>query len=253
MEPTTIPTMIPGLMNINMAKYIETTESIEDKIDELSKKEEKPLEASPAEEKVDILVTELESEKASLLLSIEAFVEKVNGADKVAIATASAMEKFSEKLKLRLEILVQRSRKVDDTLRGKVNDFYNMQSAKLDSALLKVCSKVEDSPSPHATVSTGARAVKEQVYLEKSKPPRYRGDEVEYPEFRRKWLSIVSKADLPEESEVDKLRDSIPNDAKDQIYGMTTMVKCWGDIGQEIWGSKEHFHEAESSVEEHQK
>ena len=47
-------------------------------------------------------MTELESEKASLLLSIEAFVEKVNGADKVAIATASAMEKFSEKLKLRL-------------------------------------------------------------------------------------------------------------------------------------------------------
>ena len=131
------------------------------------------------------------------------FVEEVNGADKVAIATASAMEKFSEKLKLRLEILVQRSRKVDDTLKGKVNDFYNMQSAKLDSALLKVCSKVEDSPSPSATVSTGARAVKEQVYLEKSKPPRFRGDEVEYPEFRRKWLSIVSKANLPEESKVD--------------------------------------------------
>ena len=191
----------------------------------MSWNEEKPVEASPAEEKVDILVTELESEKASLQLSIESFVEEVNGADKVAIATASAMEKFSEKLKLRLEILVQRSRKVDDTLRGKVNDFYNMQSAKLDSALLKVCSKVEDSPP--ATVSSGARAVKEQVYLEKSKPPRYRGDEVEYPEFRRKWLSIVSKANLPEESEVDKLRDSIPNDAKDQLYGVTTMVKCW--------------------------
>ena len=56
-----------------MAKYIEATDSIEDKIDELSKNEEKPVEASPAEEKVDILVTELESEKASFLLSIESF------------------------------------------------------------------------------------------------------------------------------------------------------------------------------------
>ena len=32
---------------------------------------------------------------------------------------------------------------------------------------------------------------------------------------------------MPEESEVDKLRDSIPNDAKYQLYGVTTMVKCW--------------------------
>ena len=214
-----------------MAKYIEITETIEDKIEELSKNEEKPVEAPHVEEKVDILVTEIESEKASLLLSIDAFVEEVNGTDRIAIATASAMEKFSEKLKLRLEILVQRSRKVDDTLRNKVNDFYNMECAKLDSALLRVCSKVEDSPSsPSADIAgltSNNRPVKEQVYLEKSKPPRYRGDEVEYPEFRRKWLSIVSKANLPEESEVDKLRDSLPNDAKDQLYGVTTMAKCW--------------------------
>ena len=138
-------------MNINMAKYIETTESIEDKIDELSKKEEKPVEASLLRRRWTSWWLSLSPRRHLSFLALSLFVEEVNGADKVAIATASAMEKFSEKLKLMLEILVQRSRKVDDTLRGKVNDFYNMQSAKLDSALLKVCTKVEDSPPTPVT------------------------------------------------------------------------------------------------------
>ena len=37
----------------------------------------------------------------------------------------------------------------------------------------------------------------------------------------------MSKANLPEESEVDKLRDSLPSDAKDQLYGVYTIAKAW--------------------------
>ena len=97
------------------------------------------------EEKVDHVVTEVESEKASVQMSIDSFVVEVNSLDKISIATASAMEKFSEKLKVRLEVLVQKSRKVNDTLRNSVNDFYGIESAKLDSTLLEICTKVEES------------------------------------------------------------------------------------------------------------
>ena len=37
----------------------------------------------------------------------------------------------------------------------------------------------------------------------------------------------MSKANLPQESEVDKLRDAIPPDAKDQLYGVTDTASAW--------------------------
>ena len=212
-----------------MAKYVEGTESIEDKMKELEIAEVKPPENSTQdlEEKVDHVVTEVESEKASVQRSIDSFVAEVNSLDKIQFATANAMEKFSEKLKVRLDVLVQKSRKVNDTLRNSVNDFYDTECAKLDRILLEICTKVEDSVASPSTPASGSTSSKQQVHLEKSKPPKFKGDEVDYPEFKRKWLSTVSKANLPEESEVDKLSDSLPNDAKDQLYGVTTTVKAW--------------------------
>ena len=212
-----------------MTKYVEKTESIEDKVKEIEKKE-KESEEKPAVENLNYVETEIEAEKSSLLQSIDSFVNEVNIAEKIAFTTASAMEKFSEKLKERLSLLVQKARKVEDSVRQKVNDFYNMEAAKLDSALLQLCTKVEEAEldSPRAVdLSSSSKQSREQVYLEKSKPPKFRGDVVEYPEFKRKWLSIVSKANLPQESELDKLRDSLPADAKEQLYGVKTIAKAW--------------------------
>ena len=215
-----------------MTRYIEITEALEEKIEELGKVEAIPAPENVVEEKFDYLSTEIESEKAYLKQSIDSFVDEVNSVQKIPFATAQAMEKFTEKLKLRLEMLVQRARNVDEKLRQVVNDFYNLEASKIDSALLRVCTKIEESSYSSSSGSSSnpagtSRAVKEQVFLEKSKPPKFKGEEVDYPEFKRKWLSIVSKANLPEESEVDKLKDSIPSDAGDQLYGVTTTAKCW--------------------------
>ena len=221
------------------AKFIQITESLEDKIDELENTGSKASEEKPAAiENPDHIETEVVSEKNSLTQSIAAFIQEVNDANKIPITAASSMEKFSEKLKARIEVLVLKARKVGDVLRGEVNDFYDVQCTKLDAALLQICSKVEETTpaltSPVAVPTTGTSTpahsgsgAKEQVYLEKSKPPKFKGDVVDYPEFKRKWLSIVSKANLPEESEIDKLRDSLPSDANEQLYGVSTLEKAW--------------------------
>ena len=216
-------------------KYIKKAEDVEEKIDELEEALGKAIpEVKPAEivqEKVDHIVTEVQSEKASLGQSIESFIEEVNTCDDIALPTAEAMEKFSEKLKKRLEDLRQKSRKVDDGLREKVNEFCNTEHAKIDSILIQICKKLPlpTTPPPHTftTGSPGSSSGKQQVHLEKSKPPKFRGDEIEYPEFKRKWLSTVSKANLPQESEVDKLKDNIPSDAKDQLYGVLDTASAW--------------------------
>eukprot|EP00092_Neocalanus_flemingeri_P069439 GFUD01085096.1.p1 GENE.GFUD01085096.1~~GFUD01085096.1.p1 ORF type:complete len:409 (+),score=105.81 GFUD01085096.1:686-1912(+) len=214
---------------LQFTRYFDKTESIEEKIEALEELQEKPSTEDKPEvtnqENVVHVVTELQSEKVSLGRSIESFVDEVNACVDIAQPTAEAMEKFAEKLKMRLEDLKQKSRKVDDDLREKVNEFCNTGHAKIDSILLQLCKKLRIPPSsPELSTSVSG---KQQVHLEKSKPPRFRGDEVEYPEFKRKWLSTVSKANLPQESEVDKLRDAIPPDAKDQLYGVNDMVNAW--------------------------
>ena len=89
-----------------MRKFIELTESIEEKIEELEAGEVKAPEAKHVEieqENPDHLATEIKSEEKSLKQSIESFTGEVNAEDVISMTTAAAMEKFSEKLKTRLD------------------------------------------------------------------------------------------------------------------------------------------------------
>ena len=222
-----------------MAKYIEKTESIEDKVKE-KEKEEIAQEIKPSVENTDYLEGEIESDKNSLVQSVDSFANEVNSADKITLTVASAMEKYCDKLKERCGLLVQKSRQADIVTKQKINDVITLETAKLDSTLLQICTKVEDTTpaSPQEQRISSGPHVREQVHLEKSKPPRFKGDVVEYPEFKRKWLSVVSKANLPEESEIDKLRDHIPADAREQLYGVKTMVKSWEILDKRFGDSR---------------
>ena len=229
-------------------RFTKITESVEEKIDELESKEVKATEEKHvAEENPTHVETEVKYEKNSLTKSIAAYVQGVNEVDKISAAAAGSMERLSEKLRARLGVLVSKGRKVGDVLRTEVNDFYNEQCTKLDSASIQISSKLEGATPPLTTPvvapATGtstpsAGEAKERVYLEKSKPPKFKVDVVDYPEFKRKWLSIVSKANLPEESEVDKLRDSLPGDANEQLYGVSTMEKAWSILDKRFGDSK---------------
>ena len=215
-----------------MEKLMDLTESVEEQIDKLEESEAPPVEKKPEVpagfSAAEHLETEVDSERSSLEQSILSFVEEVNNEEELTMTTASAMEGFAEKLKNRLEQLRFKSRQVEDGLRTKVNDFCNTETAKIDSVLLMICKKIPDTPAPVTSSSqVPSTSGRVQVHLEKSKPPKFQGDETDYPEFKRKWESIVAKANLPEESEVDKLRDSIPRDAADQLYGVTKKSKAW--------------------------
>ena len=218
-----------------MTQFLEVTESIEEKIEELDSKEVKTVETKPLEIQVqdnsEHLAAEIKSEKKSLEQSMESFTQEVNALDEISFTIANAMEKFSEKLKHRLDLVRQKSRKVDDTLREEVNDFCNVGTAKLDSILLQICKKVIEPPEPSSsrsgTRSDTVKSTGEKVHLEKSKPPKFKGDMIEFPEFRRKWENIVGKANLPEEAEIERLKENIPAEAKDQLYAVTSKAKAW--------------------------
>ena len=76
------------------------------------------------------------------------------------------------------------------------------------------------------------------VHLKKVDPPTFSGHEVDFPEFERKWLAIVVPANLPEEAEVDRLRDALPLDAKEMLTGINKTAKAW-DILKKRFGDKD--------------
>ena len=71
-----------------------------------------------------------------------------------------------------------------------------------------------------------------EVYLEKSKHPKFSGDDLDFAEFKRKWASQVPKAYLPEETELDKLRDAVPMEARDQLYGVVKLDVAWAILSK---------------------
>ena len=104
------------------------------------------------------------------------------------------------------------------------------------SEVVEEKSWMRDTASGTSTASSGVKP-REQVFLEKTKPPKVDGDDCEFPEFRRKWTSLVTNANFPEETEIDKLRDSIPKEAKAMLYGVTKLSEAWDimvKIGQKV-------------------
>ena len=105
--------------------------------------------------------------------------------------------------------------------------FENTEKVRLYKMYHLIGEKVSES---QAVVGSGQPFIaqkKEAVHLRKVDPPKFSGDETDFPEFQRKWLAIVNKANLPEEAEVDRLKDSLPSDAKDLLTGVTKLSKAW--------------------------
>ena len=115
-----------------------------------------------------------------------------------------------------------------DEINKQVSTFTAKQLNDLDLIQLSLAHKVK----PRVLASPSSRSPQTQsspdkVLLAKSKPPVFKGDIIEYPEFKRKWGALVKPANLPEESELVKLRDAVPKLAKDQLLGCRSMAEAW--------------------------
>ena len=75
----------------------------------------------------------------------------------------------------------------------------------------------------------------EQTYLKKTDPPKFDGDLAKFPDFKRKWLANVSKANLSAESKLDRLKDNVHENAAKMMFGQVTMD---GAITDKFFGNK---------------
>ena len=129
----------------------------------------------------------------------------------------------------------------DQKIISKFASYSTEQKAELDVCsmlLVRKCIPREEELKPSvyngSSTDSSFRADKprEQVFLEKTKPPKFSGEDLDFPEFQRKWASQVHKANLPEETELDKLRDAVTREAKDQLYGVTKLEEAWSILSK---------------------
>ena len=218
-----------------MMNFINKTEEIEEKIESLQSaiSEAKPEVGIGEADDQTTLLAEVDSEKTSIKKSVEAFSAEIDSLDEINLTKATALERFSEKIKMRIETAKDKVRRLTGPDKNDAEEFLDLESAKIDSILLQICSKIPESKEFGASAPTNAdHGVKpavdhERVHLEKSKPPKFKGDIVEFPEFKRRWKNIVGKAKLPPEAEIERLKECIPAEAKDQLYAVEKMEKAW--------------------------
>ena len=74
------------------------------------------------------------------------------------------------------------------------------------------------------TSSTNVSETKQQSYLKKADSPKWLGDPLEFADFKRRWINQVSTANLPPESELDRLRENVPSQAAKAFFGETVMA-----------------------------
>ena len=116
-----------------------------------------------------------------------------------------------------------------DELFKQITTFSGAQLGKLDELQMNLAYKVKPRTVSSSTVgrSSAPQSSADKVQLAKTKPPLFKGEIVDFPEFKRKWNALVHPANLPAEAELDKLRDAIPKSAKDQLYGCKTLLEAW--------------------------
>ena len=107
---------------------------------------------------------------------------------------------------------------VDKEELSKVNTQFDIFESSAKTKLYKMVQLLADKISHSFNPSSTGPSVKsEAIYLKKTDPPSFSGREEDYPEFYRKWAAIVSPARLPEEAEIDRLREAIPKEAEEML------------------------------------
>ena len=219
-----------------MDTFVQLTDDIDEALEE---SEEKPGLVTPTVEDQERLVSKVKTEITQTESAVDSFVKDMGEVEELTEAKYRGVVSHIEKLRVRTvytaDMALGLEKEVD------VDLFRQTVEAKLQSletsSMLKLKDLVAES-SGYGSSSGGRGKPYEKVDLEKSKPPRFTGDMCEYPEFKRRFESIVGKANLPEEAFLDKLRDNLPKDGKEMLYGVTTKTKAWGILDERFGNQK---------------
>ena len=119
---------------------------------------------------------------------------------------------------------------------GNFNLFENTEKTRLYSLVQIVAEKI--AATNISGIGPTPTPKSEATYLKKVDPPTFSGLEIDFPDFYRKWLAVVTPARLLDEAEVDRLKEALPENVKEMLTGVHKMSKAW-EILNKRFGDKE--------------
>ena len=122
------------------------------------------------------------------------------------------------------------------------SNFITKEKSRISNILLLLSKKTKDPPttvtSPTATYPVTSGDSKQGAYLKRADPPKWLGDSLEFADFKRKWTNQVTSANMPQETELDRLRECIPSQAAKALFGETKMDQAW-KVLEGLYGDKD--------------
>ena len=105
---------------------------------------------------------------------------------------------------------------------------YDIFESKCKTELYRLAQVIAEKTSHSGNTAPERNLSKsDAIHLKKADPPTFSGREEDYLEFHRKWLAVVGPAHLPEEAEIDRLREALPKDAEEMLIGVTKLSAAW--------------------------
>ena len=75
------------------------------------------------------------------------------------------------------------------------------------------------------------------TYFKKQDPPKFRGDCLEYIEFKKRWKSEISSHKLTADFEIGLLKRNIPEEGKIKLFNVESMDTAWNQLDK-VYGDK---------------
>ena len=162
---------------------------------------------------------------------VEARLAKLSsksGEENPSKSTEEGLRELKADLKSEKEVLklLDNIDEYADTPEEDFNNFRNWRVIQLgivESLLDMVQDKREECDRLHRAKPRGATP----MMFEKMKLPIFTGKSLDYVDFKIKWMDQVHTAGFNELQELANLKDKIPKNATDKMFGITTLEDAW--------------------------
>ena len=135
------------------------------------------------------------------------------------------LEKLDSKSSIAFAKLTDKLESFPDALESELVEFENWvinYNSKLESLLEEINVAID-----RLNNSASSKRSDFGTFFKKQDPPQFKGDCLEYMEWKKRWESQVSSHKPPVEFEIDLLKLNLPEEGRKKLYGCDSLSTAW--------------------------
>ena len=133
--------------------------------------------------------------------------------EKLETKSSAAFEKLSDKL--------EKYSDSEEDLNA-FEEYVTVYSTQIESFLEHINKSIDSLQT-----SAVSKKADYSTFFKKQDPPRFKGDCLDYVEWKRRWISQVSSHSPPDVFELDLLKRNLPEDGRKKLFGCDSLPTAW--------------------------